>query len=872
MALGGRLRGLLGRLRALAALATLLVCCARPAAAHAALSWRGPLVQDRAGDGPALEALACPAVDRCVALDQGGGEVSFDPAAPGSAAPTDLHAPSPGGLACISTSQCVAVDGAGDEISFNPAAPAQATTTAIDPGEALIALACSPDGSVCVALDRAGDAITFSPAAPGKARVKKPLQKGQLFDALACPSDSQCLIAGLADNYLIFDPASQSITGESTIGGGGSSPPALTAIACPPGASQCMAFDSSGEEIAIQIGGASGYEIRQLDPGNLIVAADCPSDSLCVALDAAGGLVSFAPGQTGARTALDGSGGIDALACASASSCAVVDGSGQAIVFDPGAIGSPTPVLVDAVPDYQALACASALQCTAIDAAGDQISFDPVGGRPLSATRVDPAIQAVSAISCPAATQCTIADLSGQAITFDPASGETAPRALTDASGSLLALDCPAATQCTAVDSGGYEITFDPASAQVFGEASLRLAVGAQPVGVACPLASRCTVLDSLGEVVTFDPRAAGHPAPTQLDDRGGVALACPSASECVALAADGWRFTFAPGDPAGAQRRPLVVGRPLALSCPLASYCVAVDAAGEAVEFDPHGAGAIARAALPLDGAVPSAVFCPSSALCVAADSTGAVAVGTQSLPPLPVALAAPRISGSARTGRTLHARLGVWAGAPTSLQVRWQRCDRRGRGCRAIAGASGASYRLGAADVGHRLRVQVTAANQAGFGRPALSRASAPVSSPPPALRLTAVRLARVGARRPRLTVTVTAGRHLAALRRIFLRLPPGLAVALRAGAQRRALRLYAGHSRLTLRDVHAAGRTLALALGRPVRALHLLLEAPALRATPRLAARARAHPLTRVRLLVSALAGDRRAVRAAIEVRLG
>jgi hypothetical protein len=854
----------------LAALGVIAACCLWPAAASAALAWHGPLAVDRAGSGPPLEALACPSSGQCVALDQGGGEVSFDPGSPAPALPANVHAASPAALACLSASQCIAVDGAGDEVTFSPAAGAQATSTAIDPGQSLIALACSPDGSVCVALDTAGDAVTFSPAAPGKAQVKKPLQSGELFDAIACPSDTQCLIAGLADNYLTFDPSTQSIIGEATIGGGGSSPPALTAIACPPGGSQCIAFDSQGNEIAIQTSGGSGYEILHLDPGNFIIAADCPSDSRCVALDANGAVVSFTPGQTGTRTALQGAGGINALACSSASSCAVVDGSGQAIAFDPADVGSPTAALIDAVPDYEALDCVSVTQCTAIDAAGDQISFDPADGQGVSATRIDPAIQAISAISCAAAVQCTIADLSGQAITFDPQSGATVPQALSDSSGALLALDCPTTTQCTAADSGGYEITFDPQSAHTLGEASLDLTTGAQPSAISCPLASRCTVLDSLGEVVSFDPLAPGHPTPAALDAGSGVALACPSADECVALSADGAQLTFDPGDPAGAQRRSLGSGEPLGLSCPLTSYCVLIDQAGDAVEFDPHGSGAIARTALALEGAAPSAISCPSSALCVVADSTGAAFAGSQTLPSPPVALAAPRIFGRALQGRTLRASLGVWSSAPTSLQAQWQRCDRRGRDCRPIAGATATRYLLTAADAGDRIRVQVSAANQAGPGRPAQSAPSAIVL--PVALGVSGARLARVCTRRPRLTLAISAAKRVGMLWRVSVLLPAGLAVTLR-GKARRALRVSVRRgARAPLTRVRGVRRTLTLWLRRRLRTLRLTIAAPALLASRGLAARARARLPQRARLLVSVLTARRRVVRASIELRLG
>jgi parallel beta-helix repeat protein len=87
---------------------------------------------------------------------------------------------------------------------------------------------------------------------------------------------------------------------------------------------------------------------------------------------------------------------------------------------------------------------------------------------------------------------------------------------------------------------------------------------------------------------------------------------------------------------------------------------------------------------------------------------------------PPAPVApssTATPSISGTARVGSRFTASSGTWIGSgPLTLTYTWQRCDRSGAGC-AATGAGGTSYALGAADVGHTLRVVVLAKNATGF-----------------------------------------------------------------------------------------------------------------------------------------------------------
>lgn len=86
------------------------------------------------------------------------------------------------------------------------------------------------------------------------------------------------------------------------------------------------------------------------------------------------------------------------------------------------------------------------------------------------------------------------------------------------------------------------------------------------------------------------------------------------------------------------------------------------------------------------------------------------------------------PAISGTAVVGSTLVATRGTWSGSPTSFRYRWSRCDATGVACVAIGGATARIYTVTSADVGHTLRVTVTARNADGSS-PAMSAASAVV-----------------------------------------------------------------------------------------------------------------------------------------------
>jgi hypothetical protein len=74
------------------------------------------------------------------------------------------------------------------------------------------------------------------------------------------------------------------------------------------------------------------------------------------------------------------------------------------------------------------------------------------------------------------------------------------------------------------------------------------------------------------------------------------------------------------------------------------------------------------------------------------------------------------PTIFGTARAGNLLTGSNGIWTGAPTiTYRYQWQRCP-EGGSCTNVSGAVSLSYSLTNADVGQRLRLQVTAQNGSG------------------------------------------------------------------------------------------------------------------------------------------------------------
>ncbi len=117
-----------------------------------------------------------------------------------------------------------------------------------------------------------------------------------------------------------------------------------------------------------------------------------------------------------------------------------------------------------------------------------------------------------------------------------------------------------------------------------------------------------------------------------------------------------------------------------------------------------------------------------PLLALIIACGVAGSVAFARSAA--APQNSAAPQISGTAKEGSTLTASDGTWTGAPTSFTYQWRRCASDGNACGSIVGATDKTYTVATADVGHTLRVVVTAVNADGK-TPATSDATDVVDS---------------------------------------------------------------------------------------------------------------------------------------------
>ena len=99
---------------------------------------------------------------------------------------------------------------------------------------------------------------------------------------------------------------------------------------------------------------------------------------------------------------------------------------------------------------------------------------------------------------------------------------------------------------------------------------------------------------------------------------------------------------------------------------------------------------------------------------------TSAATSVVTATAQP-PANVVRPSVSGTAQQGQTLTGNPGSWSGTqPITYAYQWRSCDSRGASCVDITGATATTYVPTASDVGHGLRVFVTARRRSGRCRP--------------------------------------------------------------------------------------------------------------------------------------------------------
>jgi len=369
----------------LARAAVLLVLAA--AYAPAAFSQPTAIARGATAQGIALEAVACPALRRCTAVDADGREVTFDPSAPATPTPTTIdHGSSLSGVACPSARQCTAVDREGRQVTFDPRAPRDATRTRLDRDSLkhLAGLAC-PSIAQCSVVD----AYNTPPSLP----------MGQL------PAHA------LGLEVVTFDPRRAAMAAHTAIDASPDRQSSPDGIACP-SVRQCTVVSEEELEYAAGPYGGAAEEVT-FDPMRGFQRGPAPEHPSFVQ--------AWEP--TFFRTAEDTD--LSAVACAAANQCTALASGERSVevTFNPRTPRKATRATVRNE-SWHSVACPSVSQCTAIG--GDlELTFNPRSPGSSTTALIDDV--AMLGVACPSISQCTAVDSGGREVTFNP----TAPKALT---------------------------------------------------------------------------------------------------------------------------------------------------------------------------------------------------------------------------------------------------------------------------------------------------------------------------------------------------------------------------------------------------------------------------------------------------------
>jgi hypothetical protein len=388
------------------------------------------------------------------------------------------------------------------------------------------------------------------------------------------------------------------------------------------------------------------------------MAISCPSETLCVAVDAAGNAVTSHDPAAATPTwslpgVVDPNGAfLTAVSCPSTSLCVAVGDLGTVMISRNPAADAPTwsaPVTIDPVPDatppngLNSLSCPSTSLCVAVNNVGDAIvSTNPAADTPVwTRTPAHIAAHGLNSVSCASTALCVAVDnQGGLVITTNPTAATPTWKPYVDvdvdAAGHVLnGISCPSTTLCVAVDDAGNVLTSTNPTA-VTPSWSVTQASTDALRAVSCPSSALCVAVGNVGNLVV-----STAPAASAWVQKGGigagnhlVALACPTAALCIALPQFGGTATWSttPGGSSTswtALRQIDGINSFSAVACPAETLCVAVDNAGHMARTRNPAAVAPAWELTSQQGSFTD-ISCPSTELCVAGRSNRPPLVST--------------------------------------------------------------------------------------------------------------------------------------------------------------------------------------------------------------------------------------------------
>jgi hypothetical protein len=527
-----------------------------------ALAWKRSHVASR------LVSLSCPTAGFCAAVDGARGVYTSQGAARWRQTAFGTGKVSRGGgltaVACASARFCVAVSNAGDVLSSrNPAGPAKAWRRIVLARTHLTGAAC-PSSQLCVLLDGKAHALISSTNPTGGIRAwrRGVINSGnRTLGALSCQSTALCLVGdSIGDVFSSTSPAGGARAWRNTA----SLPLPVVSFACA-SSTFCAAVDGNNA-LATSAPTGSAWSLVSIDDagGTSIDGVSCPTVQLCVAVDAAGTvLTSTTPGTQGLWTSQAADGGaLVGVSCAGISLCVAVDGSSGAFssTNPTGGLAAWSRVAIDPGHQLTAVACPSAQLCVATDDAGRVLSTTtPTGGAGAwRAAKIDKS--ALTGIACSSPSVCVAAGVGSRILaSTNPSGGPSTWRVVaTDGnSGNVwtdtapspsMSVACAPQGLCVAGDAnGGLMSSISPARgswhlAVIDPNTGPDIIVSYYPLAaVSCASNQLCVALansstDEPSEaLMSSNPTDGGSWSATDIDDDDYVsAVSCPSTQLCV--------------------------------------------------------------------------------------------------------------------------------------------------------------------------------------------------------------------------------------------------------------------------------------------------------------------------------------------------
>jgi hypothetical protein len=492
------------------------------------------------------------------------------------------------------------------------------------------------------------------------------------------------------------------------------------------------------------------------DSGNTPSGVSCASESLCVAVDGQGNVLSTsnptALHPSWSIAAKDEGKPLDAVSCVAGGPCVAVDGRGDALVSSgSGASTWSPPAPLGGGNPLTGVSCASASLCVAIDDEGDVLTSPGPGTGSWSLASVD-AGHRLTGVSCSSQALCVAVDEAGNVLSSaNPAGGSGTWHSQKISAAQLVGISCSASGSCLAVDSAGDALaSSDPAAVSATWSET--------PIddealdAVSCASSGLCVATDTPGQAFAGDNVAAPIPSwsASSADSAGIAGISCLAGGLCLAV------------DPGGS----FVVARvpapgvttlaPTSVTDAGVSLAGVVDPndamlAGCSFEYGtalpytqsvpcstlPAATGGAQGVSAQLSGLSPNTTYhyhvlaSSPSGTSAGADVTFTTAVSSQ------VALVHPKpsITGTPAVGQRLTCHPGTPSGTTARLGYVWV------RDLISIPEATATTYTVKGQDSGHHLQCRVTATDGGGSATGKSAFVTIPVGGAPASVGETAV-----------------------------------------------------------------------------------------------------------------------------------